>query len=280
MDKDNKISFEILEHFQISSPVFIEKTQIATIWKVTQSIGGYAALKLYDNRDMKNESAGFPFLQSLNGMASAKIYAIRKGEALMEWLDGPSLGDLTRSGQDKIANTELIKVANLIHRAPLDIKTELPKIESLFEALFQLQFHQTCPTSVHSDLLYCKEVARDLLATQVDVRPLHGDLHHDNIRLGQRGYCAFDAKGVMGERAYELANAFRNPKDAVDIVQDPQRVLYLAETWSQGFGVDQQRLLKWAMVKCALSIAWRSKGMLENDPELPLLSLLRVNQIS
>ncbi|MBL4813394.1 MAG: hypothetical protein JKX69_13820, partial [Rhodobacteraceae bacterium] len=125
------------------------------------------------------------------------------------------------------------------------------------------------------DIVFCQQTAQNLLANQIDIRPLHGDLHHDNIRLGARGYCAFDAKGVLGERAYELANAFRNPKGAEKIVTAPERVVSLAQSWSQAFDVDQQRLLQWAMVKVALSISWRCNGKLKHDGEFALLALFR-----
>ena len=92
--------------------------------------------------------------------------------------------------------------------------------------------------------------------------------------LGARGYCAFDAKGVLGERCYELANAFRNPKGAPILARDPVRIRFLADLWSQSFSVDRRRLLEWASVKSVLSIAWRSGAELKQDDELDLLATL------
>ena len=99
-------------------------------------------------------------------------------------------------------------------------------------------------------------------------------VHHDNIRLGTRGFCAFDAKGVVGERTYELANAFRNPKGARKLVFNRNRIEVLADCWSQSFNVNRERLLQWAFVKCALSIAWRAKGKFVKDDETELLAML------
>ena len=89
-----------------------------------------------------------------------------------------------------------------------------------------------------------------------------------------RGFCAFDAKGVLGERAYELANAFRNPAGAAELLRDPARQRARAASWSAAFGVDRARLRYWAAVKCALSIAWRSGGRVGADAEFDLLSCL------
>ena len=46
---------------------------------------------------------------------------------------------------------------------------------------------------------------------QRDVRVLHGDIHHHNIRQSSRGWLAFDPKGLVGERTYDCANTLCNP---------------------------------------------------------------------
>ncbi len=266
---------DIARKLNVSNPVFIEATQIAEIWKVVLPDGGFAALKIYKGGDMRNERPGFAFMSGLGGSGGAKVLGLTKGEALLEWLEGPSLGDLTRQGSDLDACDRLVSLANQIHAERRIVKGELPKLDVWFTALLDLRFGPELAPSAVDDLLLCKDVARHLLASQVDVRPLHGDLHHDNIRRGDRGYCAFDAKGILGERAFELANAFRNPKGAADVVRDPERVRRVATTWSYAFGVDRRRLLEWAMVKVALSISWRSGPILTDDPELGFLSIVR-----
>lgn len=265
-------SSKILSEFSVSSPILVEETAIATIWKVRFE-GDFAALKIYKNRHMGNERAGFSFLADLDGLGAAKVMHYTSNAALVEWLDGPSLGDLTRNGHDDFASTELVAVANLIHSKTYSTSNNPPRLEDLFKALFELGFTNNLPDNARQNLNFCKDLAQRLLASQHDIRVLHGDLHHDNIRLGARGYCAFDAKGVLGERCYELANAFRNPKGADQVVRNPDRVKYLATLWSDSFNVERARLLEWAAVKCALSIAWRCKAELEDDREFDLLSV-------
>lgn len=275
MDLSPTVTTEILNAFDVSLPTFVEGTQIANVWKVSRPDGRYAALKIYHNQDMRNERPGIAFLSALNGCGAAKVLGLTAGEVLLEWLDGPSLGDLTRDGQDVEASLILVSVANQIHSERRSVEGELPDLTEWFHELFNLQFASGLHYASLRDMLHCRDVARRFLASQEDVRPLHGDLHHDNIRLGDRGYCAFDAKGVLGEKTFELANAVRNPKGAMETVRDPERVRFLAETWSGAFGVDYYRLLEWAMVKIALSISWRSGSMLQGDSELGFLSLVR-----
>lgn len=267
-------SAQTMSEFNLTCPLFIAQTEIADVWRVTRSNGRCAVLKVYKKATMGNERAGFAFLRTLNGTAAAKVFDVNRSAAVIEWLEGPSLGDLARDGNDKQAAQELVAVANKIHDEPCTPGFEAPNLENWFEALFQTKFSPECPASAKRNLQQSQRLARNLLADQIDVRPLHGDLHHDNIRRANRGYCAFDAKGVLGERAYELANAFRNPKGAPALIRDPDRIRFLAGLWSAQFDVDRHRLLQWAVTKCALSIAWRSGSTLTSDPEFDLLEML------
>ncbi|MDP6832666.1 MAG: aminoglycoside phosphotransferase family protein [Alphaproteobacteria bacterium] len=270
---------EILAQFDIANPTFVERTALATVWKVVRDDGQAAALNIYHGTDMRNEAFGFEMLRGWAGRGAAHLYQKSANAALIEWLGGISLGDLSRGGEDEKANMHLVDIANQLHSRALEPIPGIPTLDSWFSPLLCLRFARTCPRQARKDLENCKTLARDLLASQSDMVVLHGDLHHDNIRLGERGYCAFDAKGVLGERAYELANAVRNPKGADKIVNNPHRIRRLLDSWAASFAVDRRRLAQWAAVKCALSIAWRASGPLETDPEFELLSkLLHISQ--
>ena len=47
---------------------------------------------------------------------------------------------------------------------------------------------------------------------------LHGDLHHENIMHGPRGWLAIDPKGVLGDPGFDAANMFYNPLDRDDLL--------------------------------------------------------------
>ncbi|MEL6594427.1 MAG: aminoglycoside phosphotransferase family protein [Pseudomonadota bacterium] len=263
-----------LQEHGLSDAVFIERTAIASIWKVMRQTGEAAALKVYHGPTMGNEGAGFAYLEALNGQGAARVYACTSSIALTEWLAGPSLGDLSRGGQDDLATRELLGVALKLHRQGVTPQTDLPTLDRWFRGLLTLQIPRGCPPAARQNLEDCRALASRLLADPQDVCPLHGDLHHDNIRLGDRGYCAFDAKGIIGERAYELANAFRNPKGAAALIRNPDRIRALRDHWSAPFNVASRRLMQWAAVKCALSIAWNSDPSKIPEDEFDLLDLL------
>lgn len=263
---------DLLAEFDVSAPELVEETALASVWKVRRADSSPAALKLYGSKGMRNEAEGFRFLAAAGG-PSAKVYIVTSTAALLEWLGGPPLGDLSRAGRDAEAAAELMRVANGLHENQVPA-AGYPRLEGWFRDLFSLTVPAGSCDATRRNIARSQTLARRLLGDPRDVRPLHGDLHHDNIRQGERGYCAFDAKGVLGERAYEVANAFRNPRGAPDLVREPERIAFLASHWAQEFQVEQRRLLQWAAAKCALSITWRSGGRLGADPELDLLGTL------
>ena len=265
---------EVMVDFGVSKARFLQETAIARIWRVERAGGDPAALKVYLSDSMGNETYGFAFLRALKGASAVHIYAQSQTAALMEWLPGPSLGDLSRSGRDKDAAFQLGSVASVLHGASGFDASKWPELSAWFAPLFDMEFALNCTADDRALIEHGRDVARQRLAASTNQVPLHGDLHHDNVRLGPRGYCSFDAKGVVGDRAYELANAFRNPKGVPDLIRDPARLRFLRDTWSDALGIEAQDLMGWAVAKTALSIAWRSKGVLSSDPELDLLDLM------
>ncbi len=244
----------VLRRYGLSSPAHVAETAIANVWKVIRKDSTPAALKIYKNNDPMGEETGFALMQALNGQGGATIYHFDQSVAVMEWLDGPSLGALSRNGKDDLASAELIRVADQMHAAQPVVT--LPTLRANFDALMTVKIEVTWPAGTKRDIIMARQIAGQLLNSQTDLYALHGDLHHDNIKGSPRGYLAFDAKGVIGERAYELANAFQNPVDATDLVTDPTRALRLADMWGQHWQIPPKRLLSWAAAHCALSITW------------------------
>jgi streptomycin 6-kinase len=82
---------------------------------------------------------------------------------------------------------------------------------------------------------------------------LHGDLHHFNVLRSGQGWVAIDAKGVVGEPAYETGALLRNPKpDRLEA-----RVLRRrADALAEALDLDVARVYGWAYAQAVLSAAW------------------------
>lgn len=99
--------------------------------------------------------------------------------------------------------------------------------------------------------------ADQLLATQRNVVLLHGDLHHDNIILGDQGWVAIDPKGVIGEPAYEIGAFVRNPFP--ELLQQPNAAEIMhhrIKLFAALLKIDEQRLYAWSYVQAVLAACW------------------------
>jgi len=253
----------ILKRFNCTAPVFVTQTPIATIWRVTRGCGGDAALKVYTDGNMHDEAPGFALQAAWGGKGAAYLYDQTEGAVLLEWLSGPSLGDMVRAGDEAAATQHLGRVAMALHETPVSL--DLPPLADEFAALLTAGCAADCPDEVRHIVGQAQAFARTLLNTQTDPRPLHRDLHHDNIKGSARGFLAFDVKGCIGDRTYELANAFRNPIGCDAVFSDPRVIANRLDTWSQAFAVDRKRLLSWAFAHIGLSNAWANGGRFDAD---------------
>ncbi|MEO9865672.1 MAG: aminoglycoside phosphotransferase family protein [Yoonia sp.] len=256
---------DLLHHFAVSLPSHVADTPIATVWKVTQADGTAAALKVYKDGSAGEEAPGFDLLRAWEGRGAARLLGRTKGAALLEWLDGPTLGDMVRDESEEIATIELGQTARRLHAQIPVLTTPLPSLADRFNALMTARYETTCPQATKVTIDAARGLAANLLPNQKDIRPLHGDLHHDNIKGSGRGFLAFDAKGVLGERTYDLANALRNPIGAEDHYRQPAVIQHRVKIWAAAFDVSETRLLQWAAAHAALSLAWTNNGLFKQE---------------
>lgn len=251
---------DLLRQFGLTQPRRVAQTPVASIWQVVRADGTHAALKIYHQGDIKDEGPGMDLLSALQGEGAARVYAASDTAILLEWLDGRTLGDLTRAGDDVTATRALVQVANALHNARITPPDTLIPLQSNFEALRMARFQRDCPTSVRETIRKSAALAEELLAQQTNIHPLHGDLHHDNIKGSARGFLAFDAKGVLGDRLYDLANAMRNPVGAADVYTNPSVIAQRADIMAAAFQASRTDLLRWAAAHAGLSLAWTYGG--------------------
>jgi streptomycin 6-kinase len=86
---------------------------------------------------------------------------------------------------------------------------------------------------------------------------LHGDFHHFNILLSERGWLVIDPKGVAGPAEYEVGPLLMNPigeipGEAAAVRRTRRRIAILSEC----LGFDRQRLKRWAICHSLLSSWW------------------------
>lgn len=168
-------------------------------------------------------------------------------------MSGRDLAQMSWRGEDDEACRRLCAVAARLHAPRPGAWPDLHPLARWFQPLFDL-------AQQHPALVTAASVARGLLADPRDVGPLHGDLHHENVLdFGARGWLAIDPHGLVGERAFDLANIFTNP-DLGDptraVATLPGRLEARLAVVTAVSGVAHERLLRWIVAWTGLSAAW------------------------
>ena len=213
----------------------------------------------------EEEIRGGELMEWFGGVGAARVIA-REGPALlMERLAGErSLSAMARDGRDDEATRILCRTAMALH-AP----RQRPPPPSLVP--LDIWFAALEPVAANFGGTYEKAAvaARPLLAEPRDRVILHGDFHHDNVLDGgERGWLVIDPKGLIGDRAFEYANLFRNPD--VDIALAPGRMRARARIVADEAGLDAGRLLRWILAYAGLGAAWSLQSGDDPTPGLAI----------
>jgi streptomycin 6-kinase len=150
------------------------------------------------------------------------------------------------------------------------LPTGLIPLERRFRSLFE----RAAAAPADSVYIRAARLIERLLAEPREVRVLHGDMHHYNVRWHpDRGWLAFDPKGLVGERTYDAANTLCNPNELPSLVHDEGRLLNNARILAQAMQMDLPRVLAFTYAYTALSASWSLD--IDNDPTYAL----RVGQL-
>lgn len=193
-----------------------------------------------------------------NGDGAARVYQHDDAAQVMERVEGDlSLAAMALNGQDDEATRILCHAAEVLHRPRPQSWPDLPQLAPWFRAL-----QQRAPLGGLFGT--CWDTAQQLLADPIEVRPLHGDIHHGNVLHNRntdgtrRDWLAIDPKGLIGERGFDFANLFCNP--TLDFAQQPGRLARQSHLVAELAGLERGRLLRWIVAYAGLSAAWHLEG--------------------
>lgn len=222
------------------------------------------------------ERLGWSLLEWWDGEGAARVLGIQGDGLLMERAMGTRtpLADMARHGDDAAATAILCDAIAELHRPRSKAPPPgLATLDDWFRDLWPVAAKGLVPAVT-------AETARRLLDAQREVRPLHGDLHHENVLdFGPRGWLAIDPKRLIGDRAFDYTTLFcdpdlsdRDPPTAVRPDIFARRVdVVLARS-----GLERGRLLDWIVAWCGLSAAW----FLQDDDQANAAVNLRVAEMA
>jgi len=263
---------------QITANQLIAETFSSRIWKVRLADGTIAVVKdLKPFDDVEDELRGAHYLSWRNGEGAVRLLDVDGQRMLLEYAGDRLLAhDLAEHGDAHATGIAAQVMQQLFAPSASAPPGDLQPLRERFTSLFD-KADADRARGIDSPYLEAADLAATLLATAEDIRPLHGDLHHDNIMLGSRGWLVIDPKGVLGDPGFDAANLFYNPLDRIDLTRDPARIEYMARVFSRTLGQSPRRLLDHAIAYGCLSASWHAEDANPKDEasELAVVTAIR-----
>lgn len=155
-----------------------------------------------------------------------------------------------------------------LHHAPVPSHLQILKVDDWLAALDK---DQVMPLHY---LQKARKLKQHLLETSAQPVLLHGDLHHDNILLHEKGWVAIDPKGVIGEAAYEVAAFIRNPlPDLLETPNVQDLIDNRIQRVAKFLNLDPLRLRHWSYVQAVLATIWALEDGLDPKNFIRLIEL-------
>ncbi|RMA44163.1 hypothetical protein D9R08_04510 [Rhodophyticola porphyridii] len=226
----------------------------AQIFEVTLEDEVPAILKVYRLLSLGSEAEAPKFLSLMNGAACVRLLRECPGALLLERLEGNMLQSVVSRGDDETATEIIIDIAEAIRKKRFGFKPAR-NLELRFDTLLKTDrnAHPALNTATFQKAI---DVARMSLDrdSRAERGLLHGDLHHTNIVEGKREWCAIDPMTLYGEAEAEYGQAFCNPSHEVEIVNNPERAIRIANQINARTALSQERLIAWGVVMAAHSL--------------------------
>ena len=233
-----------------------ERGAVYTAWQDDQKV----VLKLLTPIGVEDESDAVPALRYFDGRGAVQLLAHDERAQLLEYAGDEELAQMVTGGGDRAAAAIIADLLNQLHQPRPGVPVpHLRTLPQRFQSLFERAARDEA-AGINSIYRRGALVAHELLAHPANQCVLHGDIQHHNIRLHpQRGWLAYDPKGLIGERLYDTTNALCNPSTARSLVHSEERFLQMSQVVADGMGEPVGRLRAFAFAYACLSASWPDK---------------------
>jgi streptomycin 6-kinase len=252
LNDNNKLN-DYLAAWDLSNPRLLTQTMTSHIYTVVHD-KETVILKLLSASEA-DEQRGALALRYFNGHGAVRLLHYDDGAQMMEYAAGDALVMLVERGEDEKATRIIAQVIKQLHSVPQDAPVDgMVMLDRWFGALFE---KAATEKQVGIESIYVRGAAltERLLADKQETRVLHGDIHHYNIRHSQRGWLAFDPKGIVGDRTYDCANTLCNPV-IPELVHNKTRLLNNAAILADALALELWRVLAFTYVYACLNASW------------------------
>ncbi len=245
----------------------IAATRTSEIYKVVWNHQA-CVIKLLNKNGMIYEVDSVALFQSNQSGAYVSLLKHFKNVLVLQYLDGEKLSRVVHKGLDTYSNEVIARLVKLSLETQAN-KFVGPSLRDRFKSLFDQE---------NTDIAHLQRaipLADKLLSSQAQAVQLHGDLHHDNIMNDSKtSWKMIDPQPCYGDLAYTFANLFYNPDDLTSLVETRERIEAMAKFFANFFGINKEKLLQYAYIHGALSVAWSLEDNHDCSRRLRILDLV------
>ncbi len=254
----------------------IADTVVGTVFEVTVDEQP-AIVKVLKAKALEDSLRGAAFMEWRKGIGCVKLFARSENMLLMEHAGSLTLRDRLLSHGDEDATRIAADVLLTYHQSSQTFPpARLQPLTRYFASLFA-KAESDRREGMETIFTEGARMAQNLIADQRDIKPLHGDLHHENIMSGPRGWLIIDPVGLIGDAAMDVANMFSNPLDRFDLTRNEARITSMAGIFADALGRDIRTILCYAFAYGCLSAAWHEEdgNGQDRDDELAVVAALK-----
>ncbi|WP_440410043.1 aminoglycoside phosphotransferase family protein [Neorhizobium petrolearium] len=272
-------SFSFPAEWVIESARQIADTVVGTVYEVTRAGGEVDIAKVLKPRALGDSFRGADFMAWRDGIGCVRLIARSETILLMEHAGKVTLRERIATHGDRDATRIAAEVLTEYHRpSETPPPASLQPLQRYFSSLFK-KAGEARRNGITSPFVEGAEMAEALVADQKDIKPLHGDLHHENIIFGPRGWLIIDPAGLIGDAALDVANMFSNPLDRHDLTRDEERIAFMAGLFADTLKRDVRTILRYAFAYGCLSAAWHEEDGNEKDRDDELAVAAAVRKV-
>lgn len=143
-----------------------------------------------------------------------------------------------------------------LHRKPADERTYPTYLEWVTGITAYMQGHKHYEKLTHQ-MIKAAQICRLLCEKYTGKFLLHGDLHHDNILLGENNrYRIIDPKGVMGDRVFDIPRFILNEFDEVLNHDFGEKFKYITYIFSKTLAIPEQDIRCLVYIEMCMAQCW------------------------
>lgn len=232
----------------------IDYYSVNCIFKCRSKMHGDCVLKI--GEPCKETKTEYETLVEYNGNWFCRVYEadIDNGVFLIERIIP---GTQLRVVSDISERLDIFcEVYKGLHKPPTDI-SKYPSYLGRVSRIAAFMREKKEFPELSGNMTAAEQICRELCEKYTGKMLLHGDLHHDNILLGNdEKYHIIDPKGVVGDIAFDIPrfilNEFEN--EITDIFIEKYR--FIVDTLSRKLSIPKKDILKLVYVEMCMANSW------------------------